>query len=268
MTTPAIFVQDLTKRYGATRAVDGISFSVESGEIVGFLGPNGAGKSTTMKILTGYIGATSGRAEICGCDVAAQPIDVQNRVGYLPESAPAYSDMEVGAFLHFIAGVRQLSRVQTRNAVERVLAATGLEPRLRFPIDTLSRGYKQRVGLAAALLSDPDVLILDEPTSGLDPLQILEIRNVIREAGARKTVLLSTHIMQEVEAICDRIIIIDSGKIIADGDFKTVRERYKTDGESADAAGLEEIFRRAVIISRAERSESESGPAVSSEARV
>ena len=132
----------------------------------------------------------------------------------------------------------------------------------------MSRGYKQRVGLAAALLSDPDVLILDEPTSGLDPLQILEIRNVIREAGARKTVLLSTHIMQEVEAICDRIIIIDSGKIIADGDFKTVRERYKTDGESADAAGLEEIFRRAVIISRAERSESESGPAVSSEARV
>lgn len=248
MSESVIQVDNLVKRYGATLAVDGISFQIGKGEIVGFLGPNGAGKSTTMKIITGYLKATSGKASVCGFSVGNQIIDVQRRIGYLPESAPAYQDMEVGAYLGFIASMRGLWPRAAKKAIDRVLDITGLRPRWRFPIDNLSRGYKQRVGLAAAMLHDPEVLILDEPTSGLDPVQIVDIREVIQRIGQEKTVIFSTHIMQEVEAICNRVILIDQGQLLADGDFKHLRESVYTGPEKNPS--LELIFRDAVARNR------------------
>ena len=198
-----------------------ISFSISKGEIVGFLGPNGAGKSTTMKMISGYIASDAGRAQVCGIDVSVDPINVKKKIGYLPEANPLYLDMYVREYLDFIAGVHQI--LDKKKAIEDVIVLTGLTVEAKKKINQLSKGYKQRVGLAAALIHDPEVLILDEPTSGLDPNQIIEIRNVIKTQGKNKTVLFSSHILQEVEAICDRVIIINKGKIVADDQLKNLQ---------------------------------------------
>lgn len=208
----SIAVENITKLYGEQKALNGISFDVKKGEIVGFLGPNGAGKSTLMKILTTFIPATEGTATVNGFSVTENKKDVQKSVGYLPEHNPLYLDMYVREYLRFNASIYKISK----NRVEEVIAETGLSPEVHKKIGALSKGYRQRVGLANALLHNPDVLILDEPTTGLDPNQIIEIRNLIKNAGKEKTVFLSTHIMQEVEAICDRVIIINKGEIVAD----------------------------------------------------
>lgn len=210
----SIEVSQLLKQYGEQKAVNGASFQVKKGEIVGFLGPNGAGKSTTMKIITGYLQADAGKTLVCGLDVQAYPIEVKKKIGYLPEANPLYPDMYVREYLSFIAGIHQLPHI--KKAVEQVIALTGLTIEAKKKIGQLSKGYKQRVGLAAALIHDPKVLILDEPTSGLDPNQIIEIRHVIKQQGQDKTVLFSSHILQEVEAICDRVVIINKGNIVAD----------------------------------------------------
>jgi ABC-2 type transport system ATP-binding protein len=208
----SIEVQNISKSYGAQKALDKISFSIKKGEIVGFLGPNGAGKSTLMKILTTYINADEGIATVNGNDVNEAQILVQKSVGYLPEHNPLYLDLYVREYLAFNADVYKV----TPSRIEEVIELTGLTPESHKKIGQLSKGFRQRVGLATALLHNPDVLILDEPTTGLDPNQLVEIRNVIKNVGKDKTVFLSTHIMQEVEAICDRVIIIDHGKIVTD----------------------------------------------------
>ncbi|WPR72608.1 gliding motility-associated ABC transporter ATP-binding subunit GldA [Flavobacterium sp. NG2] len=208
----SIAVNNISKSYGAQKALDSISFSVQKGEIVGFLGPNGAGKSTLMKILTTYIAADEGEAKVNGQDVLENPKAVQLSIGYLPEHNPLYLDLYVREYLEFNADVYKVPKTR----IEEVIQLTGLSPESHKKINQLSKGYRQRVGLANALLHNPDVLILDEPTTGLDPNQLMEIRNVIKNVGKDKTVFLSTHIMQEVEAICDRVIIIDKGKIVAD----------------------------------------------------
>ena len=208
----SIAIQNISKSYGTQKALDSISFSINKGEIVGFLGPNGAGKSTLMKILTTYLTADEGSAKVNGFDVSSQQKDVQLSIGYLPEHNPLYLDLYVREYLAFNADVYKVAKFR----IEEVIQLTGLTSESHKKIGQLSKGYRQRVGLANALLHNPDVLILDEPTTGLDPNQLVEIRNVIKNAGKDKTVFLSTHIMQEVEAICDRVIIIDKGKIVAD----------------------------------------------------
>jgi len=208
----SIEVKNISKSYGAQKALDNVSFSVKKGEIVGFLGPNGAGKSTLMKILTTYIAADEGSASVNGFDVNSQTKAVQQSIGYLPEHNPLYLDLYVREYLAFNADVYKVAK----SRIEEVIQLTGLSSESHKKIGQLSKGYRQRVGLANALLHNPDVLILDEPTTGLDPNQLVEIRNVIKNVGKDKTVFLSTHIMQEVEAICDRVIIIDKGKIVAD----------------------------------------------------
>ncbi len=210
----SIEVKGLTKVYGEQKAVNNISFTINKGEIVGFLGPNGAGKSTTMKMITGYLLPDAGIANVCSLNVSQHPIAVKKKIGYLPEANPLYYDMYVKEYLEFIGGVHKVDNL--KNAVEKVIALTGLTIESKKKIGQLSKGFKQRVGLAASLIHSPEVLILDEPTSGLDPNQIIEIRNVIKEQGKDKTVLFSSHILQEVEAICDRIIIINKGEIVAD----------------------------------------------------
>lgn len=217
----SIEVKNLTKIYGEQKAVDDISFSAAKGEIVGFLGPNGAGKSTTMKIITGYLLANTGMVKVCGIDVAAEPLETRKRIGYLPESNPLYYDMFVREYLEFIAGVHGLENKKLR--IEEVIKLVGLVPESTKKIGQLSKGYKQRVGLAAALIHEPEVLILDEPTTGLDPNQIIEIREVIRQLGKNKTILFSSHILQEVEAICDRVIIINKGRLVADNSLSALR---------------------------------------------
>lgn len=221
----SIEVSQLRKQYGEQKAVNGVSFTVNKGEIVGFLGPNGAGKSTTMKMITGYLEADGGKGLVCGLDVSENPVAVKRKIGYLPEANPLYMDMYVREYLQLIAGIHQLKN--TREAVERVIALTGLSVESKKKIGQLSKGYKQRVGLAAALIHDPEVLILDEPTSGLDPNQIIEIRNVIKQQGQNKTVLFSSHILQEVEAICDRVIIIHKGNIVADDKLANLQTSQK-----------------------------------------
>jgi ABC-2 type transport system ATP-binding protein len=218
----SIVLKDLTKTYGSQRALDNISFSIDSGEIVGFLGPNGAGKSTTMKILCGYIPQTSGLAQIMGMEVSKDPISVKKRIGYLPELNPLYPDMYVAEYLKFISDIHKIKG--SKEAIERVIESTGLSLERKKKIGQLSKGYKQRVGLAQALLNDPEVLILDEPTSGLDPNQVTEIRKLILSLGKDKTILLSSHIMQEVEAMCSRVIIINKGKIVADDKVEVVKQ--------------------------------------------
>ena len=218
----SIEVQSLSKYYGEQKAVDNISFQVQKGEIVGFLGPNGAGKSTTMKMLTGYISPDGGEAKICGIPVAKQPIEARKKTGYLPEANPLYYDMYVREYLGFIAELHHVPNRKKR--VEEIISRVGLSPESNKRIGQLSKGYKQRVGLAAALVHDPEVLILDEPTSGLDPNQIIEIREVIRKLGEDKTVLFSSHILQEVEAICDRVVIINKGKMVANDSLQNLRE--------------------------------------------
>lgn len=210
----SIIVQNLVKTYGQQRAVDGISFTVNTGEIVGFLGPNGAGKSTTMKMITGYLQPDGGTASVSGIDVAQQPLEVKKKIGYLPESNALYYDMYVKEYLDFVGDVHGIGN--RKSAINKAIEQVGLAKEQSKKVGQLSKGYKQRVGLAAALLHNPEVLILDEPTSGLDPNQIVEIRNVIKEQGKNKLVLFSSHILQEVEAICDRVIIINRGRIVAD----------------------------------------------------
>ncbi|WP_116786910.1 gliding motility-associated ABC transporter ATP-binding subunit GldA [Flavobacterium psychrotrophum] len=208
----SIEVKEISKSYGEQKALDAVSFSINKGEIVGFLGPNGAGKSTLMKILTTYLAADNGTASVNGSDVTTAQKAVQKSVGYLPEHNPLYLDLYVREYLAFNADVYHVSK----NRIEEVIQLTGLTPEAHKKISALSKGYRQRVGLASALLHDPEVLILDEPTTGLDPNQLVEIRGLIRNIGKNKTVFLSTHIMQEVEAICDRVIIINQGKIVTD----------------------------------------------------
>jgi ABC-2 type transport system ATP-binding protein len=210
----SVSVKNISKVYGEQRALDHVSFEIGSNEVVGFLGPNGAGKSTMMKIITCFIPPTEGEVKVCGIDAMEEPLKVKSKVGYLPENNPLYPEMYVKEYLGFIAGLHHLKNVKSR--VDEMISMVGLEVEQHKKIGALSKGYRQRVGLAQAMIHDPEVLILDEPTTGLDPNQLEEIRNLIREIGKKKTIMLSTHIMQEVEAICDRIIIINRGKIVAD----------------------------------------------------
>ena len=211
----SILLKNISKKYGSQLALDDVSFKVKKGEILGFIGPNGAGKSTTMKIITGYIPPTEGVVQINGMDAVEHSLEIQKITGYLPESNPLYTDMYVREYLSYIAGIYGL-RKMANSLLADIIERTGLAPESHKQIRALSKGYRQRVGLAQALIHDPEILILDEPTSGLDPNQIVEIRNLISELGKEKTVMLSTHIMQEVEAICDRVIIINKGRIVAD----------------------------------------------------
>jgi len=222
-----IKAEKLTMHYGPVKALDNVSFEVKRGEIVGLLGPNGAGKSTTMKILTTYLYPTSGTAKIDGMDVLEKPLEVRRAIGYLPEILPLYMDMEVRAYLDFVARARGLSGTTLKNRVGAVVDTCGLRPMYRKVIRELSKGYKQRTALAQALVHNPEVIILDEPTSGLDPHQILEIRNLIRDLAEDKTVILSTHILQEVQATADRIVIINRGRIVGDGTIEELRNRAK-----------------------------------------
>jgi ABC-2 type transport system ATP-binding protein len=232
-----IEVTGLVKTYGTKRAVDGISFKVNRGEILGFLGPNGAGKSTTMKMLTGFIRPDAGTATVGGIDVTVDPVAVKRQLGYLPESAPAYPEMTVEEFLGFIAEVRGArTAAEKRERVEHVLALTHLTSVRRQTIETLSKGYKQRVGFAQALIHNPPALILDEPTDGLDPNQKNEVRTLIKNMAAEKAVILSTHILEEVDAICTRVIIIARGQVVADETPAALRARQP-------GARLDEIFR-------------------------
>jgi len=217
----SIEISNLVKIYGKQKAVDGISFQVGKGEIVGFLGPNGAGKSTTMKVLTGYLGQDGGEAKVCGVPVRENPLETKKKIGYLPEANPLYPDMYVREYLDFIADVHHV--VDKKARIEAVIVLVGLTVESNKRLGQLSKGYKQRVGLAAALIHDPEVLILDEPTSGLDPNQIIEIRDVIKRLGKDKTVLFSSHILQEVEALCDRVVIINRGKLVADSSISRLR---------------------------------------------
>ncbi len=218
----SIIVKNLLKQFGPQKAVNDISFSINKGEIVGFLGPNGAGKSTTMKMITGYVAPDAGEISVAGIDVNVDPLSAKKKVGYLPESNALYYDMYVREYLFFIAGIHKVGNAKA--AVDSVIEKVGLTPESRKKIGQLSKGYKQRVGLAAALIHNPEVLILDEPTSGLDPNQIVEIRNVIKEQGKDKLVLFSSHILQEVEAICDRVLIISKGKIVADDQLANLQK--------------------------------------------
>ena len=228
----SIKVQNISKKYGAQLALDDVSFEIPGGQIVGFIGPNGAGKSTTMKIITGYMPPTSGKVLVNDMDVEKKPLEVKKITGYLPESNPLYVDMYVREYLAFIAGVYGL-RKKASSLISGIIEQTGLAPESHKKIGALSKGFRQRVGLAQALIHDPEILVLDEPTTGLDPNQIVEIRSLISELGKEKTVMLSTHIMQEVEAICDRVIIIHQGQIAADESMK---------GQSGKK--LEEKFRK------------------------
>ena len=230
----SIKVQNLSKVYGTQRAVDNISFEVSKGEIIGFLGPNGAGKSTTMKILTGYIPATEGTAEVNGFDVKTSPMQVKTHIGYLPEHNPLYLDMYVKEFLNFAGLLYDLKGRTLQIKIDETIERVGLGLEKHKKIGQLSKGYRQRVGLAQALIHNPDVLILDEPTTGLDPNQLVEIRDLIKNVGKDKTVIFSTHIMQEVEAICDRVVIINRGKIVADSTLSELKKGGKA---------IEEVFR-------------------------
>jgi ABC-2 type transport system ATP-binding protein len=235
----SITVNGLSKHYGAQKAVDSISFTAAKGRIVGFLGPNGAGKSTTMKMLAGYLEPSSGTAALCGLDVQTQSMEIKRIMGYLPEQTPLYTDMYVKEFLLFVANTYGLK--DAKQKVEQTIADVGLNEEQFKRIAMLSKGYRQRVGLAQAIIHNPQVLILDEPTSGLDPNQLVEIRALIRKLGRDITVILSTHIMQEVEAVCDDVIIINKGRIVANASIETLKKEQKLDS-------LEDIFRKLTFI--------------------
>jgi ABC-2 type transport system ATP-binding protein len=243
----SIKVTGLTKIFGEQKAVNNISFEIGSGNVVGFLGPNGAGKSTTMKMLSTYITPTSGQATVCGFDVIEKPMDVRRAVGYLPESNPLYYDMYIREYLEFAAGVHQLGKM-SKSRIDEMIEMTGLQKEVKKKIGALSKGYKQRVGLAQAMIHNPKVLILDEPTSGLDPNQIMDIRDLIINLGKEKTVLLSTHIMQEVQAMCSRVIIINNGNIVADDAIGNIQSTEKQQqglvvsfGKEVTAATLQQM---------------------------
>ncbi len=222
-----IEIRSLSKKFGDFTAVDGVSFEVRRGEVLGFLGPNGAGKSTTMKMLTGFLAPTSGTAIVGGHDVLEEPLAVKERIGYLPEGAPAYPDMTPHSFLRFVASVRGLRRQNAEHRIAELVSLVHLEGVMQQSIETLSKGYKRRVGLAAALLHDPEVLVMDEPTDGLDPNQKHEVRELIRAMAPRKAIVLSTHILEEVEAVCTRAIIINRGRIVADGTPSDLQTRSR-----------------------------------------
>jgi ABC-2 type transport system ATP-binding protein len=253
-----ILVENLTKAFGPKTAVNGISFQVGRGEVLGFLGPNGAGKSTTMRMITGYLPPTSGRAVVCGFDVAEQPIAAKRRIGYLPESAPSYPEMTVLAFLGFAAEMRGLRGEAKRKAVQRVVDLCFLDSVLHQAIDTLSKGFRHRTCLAQALIDDPDVLIMDEPTDGLDPNQKHEVRTLIRRMGERKAIIFSTHILEEVEAACTRAIIIDRGVIVANGTPEELKARSERAGavlmtlRGSSAAAVKETLGRLPQVARSE----------------
>lgn len=230
----SISIKNLTKIYGEQKALDNVSVDIDKGQIVGLLGPNGAGKSTMMKIITCFIPPTEGTVRVCDYDIFDNPKQVKESIGYLPEQNPIYYDMYVREFLGFIAGIHKIDRKIRRNRIEEIIELTGISKEANKKISSLSKGYKQRVGLAQALIHDPQVLILDEPTTGLDPNQLIEIRELIKQVGKTKTVLLSTHIMQEVEAVCSRVLIIDNGKLVADDETKHL----------AAGQNLETIFRK------------------------
>jgi ABC-2 type transport system ATP-binding protein len=231
-----IEVKGLVKTYGSKRAVDGVTFTVKRGDILGFLGPNGAGKSTTMKMITGFLRPDAGTAKVDGIDVTVDPVAVKSKLGYLPESAPAYGEMTVEEFLGFIADVRGFRSTEAKAAqVDRAIKLTHLNPVRHQTIETLSKGFKQRVGFAQALLHDPSVLVLDEPTDGLDPNQKNEVRSLIKSMAVEKAVILSTHILEEVDAICNRVIIISQGRVVADETPAQLRARKP-------GARLDEIF--------------------------
>lgn len=229
----------LVKDFGPIRAVNGITFAVAPGEVMGFLGPNGAGKSTTMKMLTGFLRPTAGTARICGAAVEEAPITAKRRLGYLPEGAPAYGDMTPAGFLAFVARVRRLPEADA--AIRRAVAATHLQGVLHQPIETLSKGFKRRVGLAQAILHDPDVLVLDEPTDGLDPNQKHEVRQLIAAMAPKKAIIISTHILEEVEAVCSRALIIDKGRIVADGTPAELRSRSRYHNAVAITVPVDQI---------------------------
>ena len=212
-----IEVESLSKRFGAIIAVDDVTFSVPRGVVMGFLGPNGAGKSTTMRVITGYLPPTSGTARVLGHDIQKEPVEVKRRIGFLPEGAPLYGDMTVSALLDFIAAIRELSGAKKRQRIEYSIERMGLQQVMYQRVETLSKGFKRRVGFAQAILHDPDVLILDEPTDGLDPNQKHHVRELIRELGRSKAIIISTHILEEVDAVCDRAVIIDRGRIVSNG---------------------------------------------------
>jgi ABC-2 type transport system ATP-binding protein len=222
-----IEVVDLCKRFGATRAVDRVSFQVRRGEVVGFLGPNGAGKTTTMRLITGFLVPFSGHVEVGGIQVEDDPISIRSRIGYLPENAPLYHDLTVLEYLRYIAAIRRIPRGQRLNRIESMVKACGLREVLNIEVGRLSKGYRQRVGLAQTMIHDPEILILDEPTSGLDPNQIMEIRDLIRDIGREKTVIISTHILSEVQATCSRVLIINKGRIVADDRPERLAERIQ-----------------------------------------
>lgn len=211
-----IDIKNLTKQYGQQKALDNISLAINEGEIVGLLGPNGAGKSTMMKIVTCFIPPTSGEVKVCGFDINEQAMDIRSLIGYLPEQNPLYNELYVRESLEFIAGIHGIKGKERKERVEYMIEKVGLTKEVKKRIGMLSKGYKQRVGIAQAMIHNPKVLILDEPTTGLDPNQLVDIRNLIKELGQDKTVILSTHIMQEVEAVCNRVVIINNGKLVAD----------------------------------------------------
>jgi ABC-2 type transport system ATP-binding protein len=225
----SLSIQSITKQYGDQKAVNNLSFDVDGGTILGFLGPNGAGKSTTMKMVSCYLSPTSGTAKVCGYDILEDPLEVRKHIGYLPENNPLYFDMYVREYLQFVAGIHGLDNKSKR--VKDLIEMTGLGKEQHKLIGALSKGYKQRVGLAQAMIHNPDVLILDEPTSGLDMNQLVDIRKLIKEVGKEKTVILSTHIMQEVQALCDRVIIINNGILIADDPIEKLQDRIKGEDE-------------------------------------
>jgi ABC-2 type transport system ATP-binding protein len=266
MSEAMIEVSNLTKDYGAFRAVDGVTFNVRKGEVLGFLGPNGAGKSTTMKMLTCFLAPTGGRAQVAGHDVFDASLEVRKRIGYLPEDTPIYRDMTVKEFLEFAANVRGMERDKRESRIKEIGGRCGLGDVAGKLVGELSKGFRQRVGLAQAMLHDPDILILDEPTSGLDPNQIVEIRSLIKEIGREKTVILSTHILPEVQATCSRILIIAGGKIVADGTPDSLRAaekgaRYRVAVESAGVveAAVKEKLLAVTGVTRCERAATEEG---------
>jgi len=238
-----IKIDNLVKSFGAKRAVDGISFAVERGEVLGFLGPNGAGKSTTMRMITGFMPPTAGRVSVGGYDVVEAPLEAKRLIGYLPENAAAYPDMTVRGFLRFAAELRGLAGAARNKAVARVVELCFLQSVLHQSIDTLSKGYKHRTCLAQALIHDPDVLIMDEPTDGLDPNQKHEVRNLIRELGRKKAIVFSTHILEEVDAACTRAIIIDRGRIVANGTPEELRGAVTLSARGANAEALSRLGR-------------------------
>lgn len=258
-------IKNLTRRFGPIVAVDGVSFNVDRGEVLGFLGPNGAGKSTTMKMVTGFLTPTSGTARVCGHDILTESVKVREKIGYLPEGAPAWGDMTPAGFFDFIADIRGYRGAEKKKRIDRAVELVGLQKVLHQPVDTLSKGFKRRVGLAQAILHDPEVLILDEPTDGLDPNQKHEVRMLIQEMAKDKVIILSTHILEEVDAVCTRAVIIARGKLIFDGTPAQLeaRSRYYNAVHltvpAAEAADVESALKAFDDVKSLERLESANG---------